>query len=43
MESDVTLEDIRHLRGIAVLFDVVYNRAGSGNFDSQSLYFFARE
>jgi pullulanase/glycogen debranching enzyme len=37
MESGVTLEGIRHLHGIAVLFDVVYNHAGSGNVDSQSL------
>jgi 1,4-alpha-glucan branching enzyme len=35
--------DLCHLHGIAVLFDVVYNHAGSGNFDPQSLYFFDRK
>jgi 1,4-alpha-glucan branching enzyme len=34
--------DIFHLYGIAVIFDVVYNHAGSGNFDPLSLYFLDR-
>jgi 1,4-alpha-glucan branching enzyme len=32
--------DIFHMHGIAVLFDVVYNHAGGGEFDPQSMYFF---
>ncbi|MBV8104888.1 MAG: alpha amylase C-terminal domain-containing protein [Hyphomicrobiales bacterium] len=35
------LIDLAHLRGIAVIFDLVYNHAGGG-FDPQSLYFYDR-
>jgi 1,4-alpha-glucan branching enzyme len=37
-----TLVDLCHVRGIAVLLDVVYNHAG-GDFGDESLYFFDRQ
>src|SRR5208282_1323040 len=35
------LIDLAHLKGVAVIFDLVYNHAGGG-FDPQSLYFYDR-
>jgi 1,4-alpha-glucan branching enzyme len=37
------LVDVLHVHGLAVIFDLVFNHAGSGNFDDASMYFFDRQ